>query len=163
MGDYLNLMAVCLVGLAALTARKERRLPLMILANYAIYGLLVLLSDDYENGVLFGDQDVFGLWYLANALRDLVILAFVFEGLLKAHQGRLPYWGYLGVVSLSLATSLVLTLSDLTDNEYLGDMIFKVLYLTPFAEIALAWWGSDNILNRNYSTRPAGRHAVAIQ
>ncbi|WP_115719924.1 hypothetical protein [Gallaecimonas mangrovi] len=152
-GDYLNILAVTMVLLAAVTARKERRLPLTILANYAAYGLLVLLSKDYEHNHLFGDDTVFGLWYLVNALRELIILAFVFEGIMKAQQGRTPFWLYTLVLMVSLSASLLLALSDLTGKQYLWNIHIQAIYLIPFAEILLAWWGSDNPLHRRYSTR----------
>ncbi|EKE75708.1 hypothetical protein [Gallaecimonas xiamenensis] len=162
MGDYLNIMAVAFVLLAFFTARQERRLPLLILCNYAAYGVLVLLSEDYENDLLFGDSDLFGLWYLINALRELVVLAFVFEALLKARRGRGPIWCYMLVVLISLSASLLLTLSDMTGEQYLWSIHIKAIYLIPFAEIILAWWGSDNLLHRRYSTRPLQSDVVPV-
>lgn len=159
-GDYLNILACSLILLALITARKERRLPLVILSNYAAYGVLAWLSDDYENNVFLGDHEFYGLWYLINALREIVILAFVFEGLLKAQQGRKPYWVYFGVLLISISASLLLALSDVTGKDYLWSIHLQAIYLIPFAEVAVSWWGSDNLFNRRYSTR---RQPVPIE
>lgn len=150
--DVFNMTALTLVVMAVLFSKGHRRLPMVILLNYGLYYALAMASQNYLAGRFFSYPTEID-WYLLNALREVIVMAFLFEGLMQ----RSPYQGwfkcYLAVISLSLLLNIAMAGQEMEANKVLAHIHLYYSYCIPFIEVIAAWLGSDNFLSQRWARK----------
>ncbi|WKE66171.1 hypothetical protein PVT67_02680 [Gallaecimonas kandeliae] len=161
-----NDSALGFITLALLCSRTERRLALLILGNYLLYYLVLFCLVHFVNGSLIPKISPSG-YYLANAGREVVILAFLLDALMHRPQRSLWYQAYLGVLGTSLGANMIMALvaaQELSPGMAWAGGFRAIHYhinqCIPLAEIIIAWGSSDNPISRYLGRCRANKKAV---
>lgn len=151
--ELVNNSAVMLIAAAWLVSKDAKRLVVLILANYAIWYVMRFTMTHFD-GTVF----VFNLgnsYYLLQALREVVILAFLLDAWMQNKAN--PFWckAYLGVLATSTFCNVVMAADASTEvgHAFIGDGGFRTIHYyvnraIPFAEILIAWGSSNNVISR---------------
>ncbi|WP_226911340.1 hypothetical protein [Gallaecimonas mangrovi] len=154
--ELVNSFALVIIGAAWILSKDSKRLVSLIIANYLIWYAMEFSLTHFKGSIhvySIGDS-----YYLLQALREVIILAFLLDAwfLNKAR----PAWckAYLIVISVSITLNVIMAIDASTEVGHIiaGKNGFRFIHYQvnrwiPFAEIIIAWGSSNNAISRFFS------------